>query len=237
MIELNWDVFNHQSCLTQNLTVVARLCKKQTFKLNLIIFWPYKFLLVWVYQIEVAFFLGVLVHRVLTWLLAAGLRFRRLVAARVLHFHVVVLIVIYIYVTLVIVFLKQLQLIKLHNVMFIYFLNQALLFIAHRLVLGILAHFIVLLYHLNGLVNGLIHIVEVLDRRILFARAAQRLVGKLESFRFQSLFVVLEAELLLTAVLMHCVWVLTEMVGLVAHRWIENALRQVGLPLVEHLAD
>ena len=41
VIELYRDVFNHQSCLTQNLTVVARLCKKQTFKLNLIIFWPF----------------------------------------------------------------------------------------------------------------------------------------------------------------------------------------------------
>ena len=94
-----------------------------------------------------------------------------------------VLIVIDIDMTLVIVFLEQLQLIKLTNVMFIYFLNQALLFIAHRLVLGILAQLVVFLYHLNGLVYGLIHIVKVLDRRILVTGAAQSLVRKFESLR------------------------------------------------------
>jgi len=77
----------------------------------------------------------VLLYGFLAQLLTAGLYFFRLVARRVLNFHVVVLIVVYIYVTLVIILLEQLKLIQLHNVMFIYFLNQALLFIAHRLVL------------------------------------------------------------------------------------------------------
>lgn len=82
MAELYWNVFNHQSCLTQNLAVTARLCKKQTFELNLIVFWPFQFFLVRVYQIEIAFLLlRWLLTRVTAYLLGAGLDFLRLVAA------------------------------------------------------------------------------------------------------------------------------------------------------------
>lgn len=57
-----------------------------------------------------------------------------------------VLIVIDIYMALVITFLEQLKLIKLHYVMFIYFLNQILLFATHGEVL-LLAQLIVFLNH------------------------------------------------------------------------------------------
>lgn len=60
MVELNRDVFNHESGLAQNLFIILRLCEKQTFELYLIIFWSLKLLFIRVYQIKVAFLLWLL---------------------------------------------------------------------------------------------------------------------------------------------------------------------------------
>lgn len=74
-----------------------------------------------------------------------------------------------------------------------------------------------------------------MDGAVIVARAANRLRAILVALCLHLLFVFV-AKLILAAVLMHGVGVLTVMVSLVAHRLVENALRQIRLPLVDDLA-